>query len=114
MFMAELAEHIRAVRGMLDSTLHKRIDEMTSAKDSRLISFVQLGKRRLALLQLQSCAMPKKKKKGTFDVPKIVKAKARDVIGAPKSTKAIPDAKSKQEHKAAKHKPSLGKLLSED
>jgi hypothetical protein len=58
--------------------------------------------------------MPKKKKKGTFDVPKIVKAKARDVIGAPKSTKAIPDAKSKQEHKAAKHKPSLGKLLSED
>ena len=58
--------------------------------------------------------MPKKKKKGTFNVPKIVKAKARDVIGTPRSTQAIPDAKSKQEHKAAKHKPILGKLLSED
>lgn len=58
--------------------------------------------------------MPKKKKKGTFNVPKIVKAKARDVIGTPRSTQAIPDAKSKQEHKAAKHKKSLGNLLSED
>lgn len=58
--------------------------------------------------------MPKKKKKGTFDVPKIVKAKARDVIGTPRSTKAIPDAKSKQEHKAAKHKKSLGDLIVEE
>jgi hypothetical protein len=58
--------------------------------------------------------MPKKKKPGKFIVSKIVKAKARDVVGTPRSTKAIPDAKSKQEHKGAKHKPSLGKLLSED
>ena len=58
--------------------------------------------------------MPKKKKKGTFNVPKIVKAKARDVIGTPTCTQAIPDAKSKQEHKAAKHKKSLGNLMSED
>jgi hypothetical protein len=58
--------------------------------------------------------MPKKKKKGTFDVPKIVKAKARDVVGTPRSTQAIPDAKSKQEHKAAKHKKSLGELMGEE
>ena len=55
--------------------------------------------------------MPKKKKPGTFDVTKIVKGNARAVIGSPKSTKAIPDAKSRQAHKAAKHKKPLADLL---
>jgi hypothetical protein len=66
------------------------------------------------VIQLQSSAMPKKKKKGTFNVAKVVKANARAVVGTPKGTRAIPDAKSKQEHKAAKHKPSLGDLISEE
>jgi hypothetical protein len=58
--------------------------------------------------------MPKKKKPGTFSISKAVKANARAVVGTPKSTKAIPDAKSKQEHKAAKHKKTLGEMIVED
>jgi len=65
-------------------------------------------------LRLQSLAMPKKKKPGTFSISKAVKANARAVVGTPKSTTAIPDAKSKQEHKAAKHKKTLGDLIAED
>jgi hypothetical protein len=55
--------------------------------------------------------MPKKKKKGTFNVSKVVKANARALVGSPKPTREIPDAKAKQEHKAAKHKPSLSDLM---
>jgi hypothetical protein len=58
--------------------------------------------------------MPKKRKPGTFIVSKVVKAKARAVVGTPKATTAMPDAKSKQEHKAAKHKKSFGELISEE
>jgi hypothetical protein len=42
MLMAKLAKHFRAVVGMFDSTLHKTTDEMSIAKDSPLINFVQL------------------------------------------------------------------------
>jgi hypothetical protein len=47
MLMAKLAKRFRAVVGMFDSTLHKTIDEMTIAKDSPLITFVQLWECRL-------------------------------------------------------------------
>src|SRR5205807_1676029 len=62
-------------------------------------------------VQLQSSPMPRKKKKEIFNVSKVVKATARKVVGTPKPTREIPDAKSKQEHKAAKHKPTLGKMV---
>ena len=58
--------------------------------------------------------MPKKKKPGKFIVSKVVKAKARAVVGTPKATKPIPDAKSKQEHKAAKFKKTLGEMIVEE
>jgi hypothetical protein len=53
----------------------------------------------------------KKSKPGTFDVTKIVKGNARTLVGTPKATREIPDAKTKQEHKAAKHKKTLSDLL---
>ena len=58
--------------------------------------------------------MAKKKKPGKFIVSKVVKANARAVVGTPKSTATIPDAKSKQEHRAAKHKKTLGEMIVEE
>lgn len=55
--------------------------------------------------------MAKKKKPGTFNVSKVVKANARAILGTPKATREIPDAKSRQAHKAAKHKKTLTDLL---
>jgi len=56
--------------------------------------------------------MPKKKTKGKFSATKAVKSLARDVIGAPPPVHRIPALK--QSRKDEKHKPTLGKLLSEE
>ena len=56
--------------------------------------------------------MATKKKKQKFSATKAVKSKARDVIGAPPPTHRIPTLKESK--KLEKHKPTLGKLLSED
>lgn len=53
-----------------------------------------------------------KKKRQTFSVSKAVKAAAREKIGAPPPTREIPDAKSRERRRAAKHKQSLQDLLS--
>ena len=52
-----------------------------------------------------------RRKKKKFSAAKAVKAAAREHIGAPPPTRRVPDA-TKQ--KKDKHKPTLGKLLSED
>ncbi len=52
--------------------------------------------------------MPKKK---TFRKVTAVKALARQVLGTTPPTRTAP---AKKKEKTAKHKPTLGKLLSED
>ena len=56
--------------------------------------------------------MPPRKKKQKFSATKAVKSKARDVIGTPPPTHKIPTLK--ESRKETKHKPTLGKLLSEE
>jgi hypothetical protein len=53
-----------------------------------------------------------RKKKQTFSATRAVKSKARDVIGTPPPTQRIPTLK--ESRKLDKHKPTLGKLLSEE
>ncbi len=52
-------------------------------------------------------------KKKVFSKVKAVKDAARATIGAPKSTRAIPDAKSKAEARGGKYKKPVGELLDE-
>jgi hypothetical protein len=52
-------------------------------------------------------------KKKTFSKVKAVKDAARATLGAPKSTRAIPDAKSKQEERGAKHRKAKDEWLKE-
>ena len=54
--------------------------------------------------------MPRKKK---LSATKLVKAMAREAIGAPPPTRRAPDAKKKAKQKSTKHKPTLGRILSE-
>ncbi len=54
--------------------------------------------------------MPRKRKIKRFSAAKAVKAAAREQIGAPPPTRRAPTLKEKGE----KHKPTLGRLLSED
>ena len=56
--------------------------------------------------------MPRKKKVKPFRAVTAVKALAREAVGSPPPTKRIP-ASTKQK-KSEKHKPTLGKMLSED
>ncbi len=58
--------------------------------------------------------MPKRKKKDVFSVTKAVKANARAVVGTPKATQEIPDAKTRQRKRATKHKKTLGEMLSSE
>jgi len=51
-----------------------------------------------------------KRKKKRFRAVEAVKALARERIGAPPAERVLPNPKKK----AQKHKPTLGKLLSED
>ncbi len=55
--------------------------------------------------------MGKKKKPKPFRAVTAVKAMAREVVGTPPSTRRV---ESSNRPKRAKHKPTLGKLLSED
>ena len=57
-------------------------------------------------------ARQKKKKKKKFSATKAIKSIARDLIGAPPPTQRIPTLK--ESRKDNKHKPTLGKLLSEE
>ncbi len=54
--------------------------------------------------------MPRKRKKKIFSAGKIVREMAREREGSPKPSALVPGKKAKVE----KHKPTLGKLLSED
>ncbi len=54
--------------------------------------------------------MPKKKKPKPFRAVKAVKAIARETVGTPPATRRDPDRKNQPKEK---HKPTLGRLLSE-
>ena len=53
-------------------------------------------------------------KKKVFSKVKAVKDAARVTLGAPKSTRAIPDAKTKAERRGTKHKKPFGELPGEE
>jgi len=55
-------------------------------------------------------AMPRKRKKKIFSAAKIVREMARERVGSPKPSQLV---KAKTT-KAEKHKPTLGKLLTDD
>ncbi|MGA2961057.1 MAG: hypothetical protein ABSD96_05245 [Candidatus Korobacteraceae bacterium] len=55
--------------------------------------------------------MAKKGKKHVFSATKAVKSAARNLLGMPTPTKVVPDAKTKAERRAKKHKPELQELL---
>ena len=52
-----------------------------------------------------------RKKKRTFSAAKAVKSAAREFIGSPPPTRAVPVQKKKQ---SEKHKPTMGKLLQDE
>jgi len=56
--------------------------------------------------------MATRKKKKKFSATKAVKSMARDTIGTPPPVQRIPTLK--ESRKDSKHKPTLGKLLSEE
>jgi hypothetical protein len=53
-------------------------------------------------------------KKKVFSKVKAVKDAARATIGTPKSTRAIPDAKTKAEIRGGKHKKATEELLKDE
>ena len=53
-----------------------------------------------------------RRKKKTFSAAKAVKSAAREHIGVPPPTRRTPTLKEKKEKE--KHKPTIGRLLSED
>ena len=55
--------------------------------------------------------MAKLKKKKVFRATKAVKKIAREKLGSPPPTRLVPD---KKKELPVKHKPTLGKLLSEE
>jgi hypothetical protein len=57
--------------------------------------------------------MTRKKKARKFTAVQVVKALARQRIGAPPVARVVPDKKMKQT-KLEKHKPTLAKLLQEN
>ena len=52
------------------------------------------------------------KKRKRFEAVKAVKELARERVGTPPATRRAPDVKKQRKHKQ-KHKPTLGKMLSE-
>ncbi len=54
-----------------------------------------------------------KKKPKPFRAVTAVKSAAREQIGAPPPTRAVPDTKKQLTRKKPKHKPTLGDLLSD-
>jgi hypothetical protein len=57
--------------------------------------------------------MPRKKK-DVFSKVKAVKDLARETVGTPRPSRALPDPKSKAVSRQQKHKPKLSDLLAED
>lgn len=54
--------------------------------------------------------MPKKRKKKRFSAATVVREMARERVGSPKPSQLVAPKKKKAE----KHKPTLGKLLSDE
>ena len=54
--------------------------------------------------------MPRKRKKRIFSAAKIVREMARERVGSPKPSRLVPAKKTKPE----RHKPTLGKLLTDE
>jgi hypothetical protein len=54
--------------------------------------------------------MPRKRKKKIFSAARIVREMARERVGSPRPSSLVPGKKKK----AAKHKPTLGKLLTDE
>jgi hypothetical protein len=54
--------------------------------------------------------MPRKKKPKRFGAVEVVKALARERIGAPRPSRVVPD---KKKIKKEKHRPTLGEMLGE-
>ncbi len=54
--------------------------------------------------------MPRKRKKKVFSAGKMVREMARERVGSPKPSTLVPGKKKNGD----KHKPTLGKLLSDD
>ncbi len=57
--------------------------------------------------------MAKRKKRKTFSAVKAVKSLAREQVGTPPPTRRE-SAEVKRARKAGKHKPTLGKLLTDE
>jgi len=55
-------------------------------------------------------AMPRKRKKKIFSAAKVVREMARERMGSPKPSQLVRAKKTKPE----RHKPTLGKLLTDD
>jgi hypothetical protein len=55
-------------------------------------------------------AMPRKRKKKIFSAAKVVREMARERVGSPKPSQLVRAKKSKPE----RHKPTLGKLLTDE
>ena len=55
-------------------------------------------------------AMPRKRKKKVFSAAKIVREMARERVGSPKPSQLVVAKKTKPE----RHKPTLGKLLTDE
>jgi hypothetical protein len=58
----------------------------------------------------RTTTMPRKLKKKIFSAAKIVREMARERVGSPKPSTLVPGKKKKAE----KHKPTLGKLLTDE
>ena len=54
--------------------------------------------------------MPRKRKKKIFSAAKVVREMARERVGSPKPSRLVPAKKTKPE----RHKPTLGKLLTDE
>jgi hypothetical protein len=54
--------------------------------------------------------MPRKPKKKVFSAAKVVREMARERVGSPRPSRLVPGKKAK----ADKHKPTLGKLLTDE
>ncbi len=55
--------------------------------------------------------MPAKKKPKKFSAVKAVKSAAREHVGTPKATRAVPDAKTRSRQRSEKHKKKLQDLI---
>jgi hypothetical protein len=54
--------------------------------------------------------MARKRKKKTFSAAKVVREMARERVGSPKASRLVPAKNTKPE----RHKPTLGKLLTDE